>query len=98
MLFGKSRKDKVGLRDREKRLVSLGAGTAAPESTRTHCNERLNNLVPGTLTIGLGLHKARKSLTLIRLEHMNRYRHHQASQQRHGQSLLQAHTTQKQPH
>src|SRR5215471_950704 len=98
MLFGKSRKNEVGLRHWEKRLVSLGAGTAAPKPTRTYRDEGLNNLVPGALTVGLGLHKTGEPFPLIGFENVESDRHHQASQNDDRQGLLQPHASEKQSH
>ncbi len=81
MLLGKSGKNKVRLRDRQKGQVGLRTGSTAPESAGADRDQGLNNLVARTLAIGLRLHKAGQAVALIRLEHVKGKRHHQSSQQ-----------------
>src|SRR5580704_11243979 len=98
MLLGKSRENKVRLWDWEEGQVGLGAGAAAPEAAGTYRDQGLNDLVPGALTVGFGLHEAGEPIALIGFQHMECERHHESRQHYHGSRLLPADSAQKEAH
>src|SRR5690242_11651986 len=98
MFLSKRRKDKVGLRNREKRQVGLRAFRIAPDATRPYRNQRLVYLVARALTVRLGMHKTGEPVALIRLQHVPAQRQKQRSAEHDHRPLLEPQAAEEESH
>src|SRR6478735_10116793 len=75
--------------------MGLGTLRIPPDTARTDGNQRLVDLVSGTLTVGLRVHEAGKTVALIGLQGMPRQRQQQGRRYGHYGRLLEADPTQE---
>src|SRR5689334_18906359 len=74
------------------------ADSLAPDAARADGNERLDDLVAGTMVVSLGLDETGEALALIGLQDVQAQRSQSGSDEENGERVLHAQATQEEAH